>query len=86
MASKQRRFVRRSGSYLLLTFLAIIVGFPLYIIFADSLMSIREISSVPPKFFPSHPLWHTYHDAFEVITHIRILPASLQDFRSLEFV
>jgi len=64
MASKQRRFVRRSGSYLLLTFLAIIVGFPLYIIFADSLMSIREISSVPPKFFPSHPLWHTYHDAF----------------------
>jgi len=64
MASKQRRLAGRTGSYALLTVLAFIVGFPLYIIFAGSLMSLKEITSVPPSLFPMHPIWSTFRDAF----------------------
>jgi sn-glycerol 3-phosphate transport system permease protein len=59
-----RQRLARSGSYLVLTILAIIVGFPLYVIFADSLMSLKEIASSPPAIFPLHPLWSTYRDAW----------------------
>jgi sn-glycerol 3-phosphate transport system permease protein len=61
MATSRRSKV---ASYTLLTLLAIIVGFPLYLIFADSVMNIREIMSQPPKLFTLHPIWSTYKAAF----------------------
>jgi len=64
MGTKSRARASKVGSYILLTVLAIIVGFPLYILFTDSLMSIKDISAVPPKLFTTHPLWSSYRDAW----------------------
>jgi sn-glycerol 3-phosphate transport system permease protein len=52
------------GKYALLSVLAIIVLFPIYITVVNSLLTIDQIGSSPPTFFPTHPQWHTYSDAW----------------------
>ena len=61
---QQHRRLRRFGSYLLLTVLAFIVLFPIYITVVNSLLRPIDIASRPPKFFPFHPQWSSYSKAW----------------------
>jgi sn-glycerol 3-phosphate transport system permease protein len=65
--SLHRRHVwGKVGSYTLLTVLAVIVLFPIYITVVNSLLPSREILSQPPKFFPTDPQFGSYSDAWNV--------------------
>jgi sn-glycerol 3-phosphate transport system permease protein len=62
---------RRTGSiprrilrYVLLTVLAVIVLFPLYMTVVNSLLTPQQIAARPPTFFPTHPRWDSYSDAW----------------------
>jgi ABC-type glycerol-3-phosphate transport system permease component len=59
-AARAKRFAR----YLLLTVLAAIVLFPIYITVVDSLLKPSQITSIPPKFFPTDPQWSSYSEAW----------------------
>src|SRR5512142_179784 len=50
--------------YALLTALALVVLFPIYITVVNSLLRPDQIASRPPSLFPSAPQWHTYADAW----------------------
>ena len=56
--------VRRVGRYSLLTVLAFIIVFPLYITFVNSLLTPESIIERPPTLFPTDPQWSTYSDAW----------------------
>ena len=63
----RRRALRRAklfGRYLLLTVLAVIVFFPIYITVVNSLLTPGEIASRPPKLFPTNPDWSSYSTAW----------------------
>ncbi len=60
-----RRAVHTTLRYLLLTVLALIVIFPLYITVVNSLLRPDQIASRPPKFFPTSPQWSSYSDAWD---------------------
>jgi len=59
-----RRRVGTVGRYALLTLLALIVIFPLYITLVNSLLRPSQISARPPQLFPFHPQWDTYATAW----------------------
>jgi sn-glycerol 3-phosphate transport system permease protein len=61
---KARRIVGRSLRYLLLTVLAIVVIFPLYMTVVNSLLTPEQIAARPPTFFPTHPEWGSYSSAW----------------------
>jgi sn-glycerol 3-phosphate transport system permease protein len=61
---RRRRKVRTGLRYLLLTVLAIIVLFPIYVAVVDSLLTPGQFAYKPPLLFPTHPQWHTYADAW----------------------
>ncbi len=61
---KRGRRLRMFGRYALLTVLAFIVLFPIYITVVNSLLRPVEITREPPKLFPTHPQWATYADAW----------------------
>jgi sn-glycerol 3-phosphate transport system permease protein len=70
MSVEQRALRRRHvwgmvGRYALLTVLAIVVLFPIYITVVNSLLPPRDITSQPPTFFPTHPQWGAYSSAWE---------------------
>jgi sn-glycerol 3-phosphate transport system permease protein len=50
--------------YLLLTVVAVIILFPVYMVVVNSLLPADVIGDRPPTLWPSHPLWHTYGDAW----------------------
>jgi sn-glycerol 3-phosphate transport system permease protein len=58
------RRLRLVGRYLLLTVLAAIVLFPIYITIVNSLLRPAQIASQPPALFPAHPLWSSYQSAW----------------------
>ena len=60
-----RRRVGIAGRYLLLTVLAVIVIFPLYITIVNSLLTPSQIAARPPKFFPFDPQWDSYSRAWD---------------------
>jgi sn-glycerol 3-phosphate transport system permease protein len=62
---KGRRIAVRVARYALLTLLAVIVLFPLYITIVNSLLTPAQITSQPPKFFPSNPQWSSYSKAWD---------------------
>lgn len=65
--ARRRRAIRRTkvaGRYLLLTVLAVIVFFPIYITVVNSLLTPGEIASRPPKLFPTNPDWSSYSTAW----------------------
>ena len=65
--ARRRRAIRRTkvlGRYLLLTVLAVIVFFPIYITVVNSLLTPGEIASRPPKLFPTNPDWASYSTAW----------------------
>ncbi|MEX2099792.1 MAG: carbohydrate ABC transporter permease [Acidimicrobiia bacterium] len=61
---RARRIARLVGRYALLTFLAIVVLFPIYITIVNSLLKPEQITKQPPTLFPTDPQWHTYSDAW----------------------
>jgi sn-glycerol 3-phosphate transport system permease protein len=60
-----RRVWGKVGRYTLLSVLAFIVLFPLYITVVNSLLTPQQITQQPPTFFPSEPVWDTYSRAWE---------------------
>lgn len=50
--------------YVLLTVLAIVVLFPIYITIVNSLLPPDRIASKPPTLFPTHPEWDSYSRAW----------------------
>ncbi len=60
------RTFRLALRYVLLTLLAFIVIFPIYITVVNSLLKPEQITQKPPTFFPTDPQWHTYGDAWSV--------------------
>lgn len=65
-ASTQRhsRWLRKAGSYLLLTVGAIIVLVPIYFTIVNSLVRPDQLAHQPPPFYPSTPKWHNYVTAW----------------------
>jgi sn-glycerol 3-phosphate transport system permease protein len=61
---KRGRRLRIFGRYVLLSILAFIVLFPIYITIVNSLLQPSQIASKSPTFFPTSPEWHTYADAW----------------------
>lgn len=62
---RTRRIVRRAVRYALLTILGFIVLFPIYITVVNSLLVPADVTSQPPKFFPTDPQWSSYSDAWD---------------------
>ena len=50
--------------YALLTVLAVIVLFPIYVTVVNSLLRPSQITSTPPKLFPTDPQWSAYSEAW----------------------
>ena len=63
-ALRRRRRWGKFGRYALLTVLAAIVIFPIYITIVNSLLPPVDITRQPPKLFPTDPQWHSYADAW----------------------
>ena len=63
-ALHRRRVWGKVGRYALLTVLAVIVLFPIYITLVSSLLSPAQISRQPPTLFPTHPKFSSYSDAW----------------------
>jgi sn-glycerol 3-phosphate transport system permease protein len=61
---RRRRRWRRFGRYVLLTALAVIVVFPIYITVVNSLLRPDQIAARPPKLFPTDPQWSSYRIAW----------------------
>jgi len=66
IAQRRRRRKRLGafGRYTLLSVLAFLVLFPIYITVVNSLLTPTQISSRPPTLFPTSPIWSTYSRAF----------------------
>ena len=67
LAARRRARRRRIGTvlrYVLLSVLALVVLFPIYITVVNSLLTPSEIASKPPVLFPSHPTWGAYGEAW----------------------
>jgi len=62
---RARARMKKLGQYALLTVLAVIVLFPIYITVVNSLLKPSQITSTPPKFFPTDPQWSGYQQAWD---------------------
>ena len=60
-----RRAWKKFGQYALLSLLAFVVLFPIYITVVNSLLKPDQITARPPKIFPTSPLWDTYARAWD---------------------
>ena len=56
--------IKVAARYALLTLLALIILFPIYITIVNSLLKPDQIASRPPSLFPSDPQWDTYSEAW----------------------
>jgi sn-glycerol 3-phosphate transport system permease protein len=61
---RRRRVLGKIARYALLTLLGFIVIFPIYITVVNSLLTPSQITSQPPKFFPTNPQWSSYSAAW----------------------
>lgn len=62
---RTRRILGKTLRYLLLTVLAIVVIFPLYMTVVNSLLKPSQIAARPPTFFPTNPQWSSYSEAWD---------------------
>jgi sn-glycerol 3-phosphate transport system permease protein len=62
--AQRHRTLRLIGRYVLLSVLALVVLFPIYITIVNSLLPAPQILAQPPKFFPSAPVWSSYQKAW----------------------
>jgi len=58
------RGLRLAGRYVVLTALAAVVLFPVYMTVVGSLLRPEVIARRPPTFFPTHPMWNGYSEAW----------------------
>jgi sn-glycerol 3-phosphate transport system permease protein len=65
LPSRSHRRLKTFGRYALLTVLAVIVLFPIYITVVNSLLKPSQITSTPPKLFPTDPQWSAYSQAWD---------------------
>jgi ABC-type glycerol-3-phosphate transport system permease component len=63
-AGRGRHIAGLVGRYALLTVLAVVVLFPIYITVVNSLLKPQQITQQPPKFFPTDPQWSSYSKAW----------------------
>jgi sn-glycerol 3-phosphate transport system permease protein len=63
-ANRGRHIAGLVGRYALLTVLAVVVLFPIYITVVNSLLKPQQITRQPPTFFPTDPQWSSYSDAW----------------------
>jgi sn-glycerol 3-phosphate transport system permease protein len=66
-ATASPRAARRAANfnrYLLLTVLAAIILFPVYMVVVNSLLPTDVIGHRPPTLFPRHPIWSSYGEAW----------------------
>jgi sn-glycerol 3-phosphate transport system permease protein len=61
---RRRHLLGKAGRYALLTVLALIVVFPIYITIVNSLLPSADITHQPPKFLPTNPQWGSYSTAW----------------------
>jgi sn-glycerol 3-phosphate transport system permease protein len=61
---RSRKTLKLVLRYAVLTLLALIVIFPIYITVVNSLLKPDQITQKPPTLFPTDPQWHTYSDAW----------------------
>ncbi len=61
---RRRRVLGTFGRYTLLSVLAFLILFPIYITVVNSLLTPTQIASRPPTLFPSNPIWDTYSRAW----------------------
>jgi sn-glycerol 3-phosphate transport system permease protein len=64
-ALHRRRLLGKIGRYALLTLLAVVILFPIYITIVNSLLPAADITRQPPKFFPTDPQWGSYRTAWD---------------------
>jgi sn-glycerol 3-phosphate transport system permease protein len=64
VAERRRRRLRLAGRYLLMTGLALVVLFPIYITVVNSLLRPDQIAARPPSLFPTDPQWSSYRIAW----------------------
>ena len=62
--ARRRRRLGAFGRYALLSGLAFLVLFPIYITVVNSLLTPEQIASRPPTLFPTNPTWGTYEQAW----------------------
>jgi len=62
---RRRRRLGMAGRYVLLTLLAFVVLFPVYMTVVNSLLPAERILRRPPSLFPSSPEWGQYADAWD---------------------
>jgi sn-glycerol 3-phosphate transport system permease protein len=62
--ARRQRVVARVGRYALLTALAAVVLFPIYVTVVSSLLPAADITRQPPTLFTLHPHWGTYSAAW----------------------
>jgi sn-glycerol 3-phosphate transport system permease protein len=73
-AGRGRRVTGIVLRYLLLTLLAVVVLFPIYITIVNSLLRPDRIAARPPAFFPTSPDWSTYATAWSdghMVTYLK---------------
>jgi sn-glycerol 3-phosphate transport system permease protein len=58
------RRLRLVARYLVLTALALVILFPVYVAVVGSLLVPDQLVRKPPPLFPGDPQWHTYSDAW----------------------
>ena len=63
-ALHRRNVIGKIGRYALLTLLAVVILFPIYITIVNSLLPAADITRQPPKFFPTDPQWGSYRTAW----------------------
>ena len=56
--------LKKFARYLLLTALAFVVLFPIYVTVVGSLLMPEQLTSRPPTLIPDHPQWSSYSDAW----------------------
>lgn len=64
MRARNRAWPRTLGRYLLLTALAAIVLFPIYVTVIGSLLRPEQLTTRPPTLFPDDPQWDSYSEAW----------------------
>ncbi|HRW39081.1 MAG TPA: carbohydrate ABC transporter permease [Aquihabitans sp.] len=62
--NRRRRRAAVAARYVLLTVLAVIVFFPIYVTIVNSLLTPGQIARRPPTLFPTHPEWSSYSKAW----------------------
>ena len=64
MRAERRSLWGTIGRYLLLTALALVVLFPIYVTVIGSLLRPEQLTSRPPTLIPNHPQWSSYSEAW----------------------